>query len=259
MSSYPTLVRVPRVEPFEAVSAWLCRLALSQGVSPVDICDYLEVGRSGDVDMQFFGDNLVRLRNLCGLPDDAFHVQDRVITSLVKAGAPSKILLAREDPRFMRYRYCVCCLAEMHTPHYPIHWRFVAWRWCPIHDCLMESECRKCKSSVLLLRDLAVGGRSRRGLGSLSRCLNCGDRLTARKPCTISDLPSDALTAWEQMQLSNGRALLAALYYGKFSYLGQHGSKSMASLGRAIRKVAISTKFDFISADSVRKRTESKC
>jgi hypothetical protein len=87
--------------------------------------------------------------------------------------------------------------------------------------------------------------------------LNCGDRLTARKPCSISDLPPEVVTAWEKMQLSNGRALLAALYYGKFGYEGQHGRKSMGSLNKAIRTVPISTKFDYISADSVREKVES--
>ena len=258
MSSYPDLVCVPSAEPFEAVSSWLCRLALSQGVTPADICDYLEVSISSEIDFQFHGASLAQLRARCGLPTAAFHVHDKVVSSLVRAAVSGKKLLARDDNKLLRYRYCVRCLAEMQTPSYPIHWRFVPWRWCPIHDCLMESSCPKCKSSLSLPRDLAIGGVARQGLGSLSRCLTCGERLAARQPCHIAELPPDVITVWEKVQLANGRALLAALYYGKFSFQDQPGNKTMGSLDRALRTVAFSTKFDYISADAVRLRAAGR-
>lgn len=257
MSSHPALVCVPRVEPFEAVSSWLCRLALSQGVTPVDICDYLEVSINSEIDFQFHGTRLAHLRARCGLPETAFHVHDRVIGSLVKAAVSGKKLLARDDRRMLRYRYCVGCLAEMHTPSYPIHWRFVPWRWCPNHGCLMESRCHSCKSPISLPRDLAIGGMARQGLGSLSRCLICGERLAVRTACNIAELPTDVITVWERLQLSNGRALLAALYYGKFSFVDQPGNKTMRSLGQALRTLPFSTRFDDISADTVRRRLEN--
>lgn len=258
MSSYNVLVCVPEVEPFEAVSSWICRLALSQGASPGDICDYLEVSATSDIDLQFYGARLAQLRALCGLPAAAFHVHDKVVSSLIQAAVPANKLLAREGGRFMRYRYCVQCLMEMKTPNYPIHWRFVPWRWCPIHDSLMESECQTCRSSLLLLRDLAIGGKARQGLGSLSRCLSCGERLAAREPCNVGELPPEAITVWEKYQLSNGRALLAALYHGKFRFEDQSGSKTMGSLYRALRTVSFSTKFDYISANTVRQRSKGR-
>lgn len=249
---------MPSVEPFESVSSWLCRLALSQGVSPGDICDYLDVGITSEIDFQFHGSRLANLRTICGLPETAFHVHDRVISSLVKAAVSGNKLLARDESKWLRYRYCVGCLGEMQTPSYPIHWRFVPWRWCPVHDCLMESECQNCKSAILLPRDLAIGGTARKGVGTLSRCLICGERLTDRQPCNVSDLSTDQITVWERLQLSNGRALLAALYYAKFSFAGQPGSKTMGSLSRALQAVPFSTKFDYISADTVRRRQASQ-
>jgi hypothetical protein len=226
-------------------------------VSPAEICQLFDVGSSSEIDLQLCGARLANLRTLCGLPETAFHVHDRVMSSLALA-ASSKKLLARKEHGFMRYRYCVQCLAEMQTPYFPIHWRFVPWRWCPIHDSLMESECYKCKSSLLLLRDLANGGLARKGVGSLSRCLICGERLTARPPCNIGDLPPNTITVWEKMQLANGRALLAALYHGRYSLAGQSGAKTMVSLDRALRTVPFSTEFDYLSADIVRRRVANQ-
>jgi hypothetical protein len=249
MSSASQLVCVPPVQPFESVSGWICRLALSQGVTPSEICDFLDVSEAQDVDRVMFGPRLAQLQRDCGLPDTAFHVHDKVITSLQKLSNYGQKLLALQGRKMMRYRYCTLCLQEMREPFFPIHWRFVAWRWCPLHRCLMESLCPKCNSPVLLLRDLASSG-----FGSMSRCLECGARLTSRSPLTFEEIPADVISLWEDRQLQNGRAVLAALYYGKFDITGLVLKRRYRSLERALTACGVSTKFDYISADTVRQR-----
>lgn len=247
------LVCVPIAQPFESVSGWICRLALSQGATPTEVCDFLDVSAIQDVDKIMFGPRLDKLRQDCGLPETAFFVHGKVITSLQQMPNYGQKLLATQGRRMMRYRYCAVCLEEMHVPHFPIHWRFVAWRWCPLHSCMMESACPKCNSPLLLLQDLASSG-----VGSMSRCLECGARLTMRPPLLLEEMPTDTLSIWEDMQLQNGRALLAALYYGKFSVTELNLERRYRSLDRALTACGVSTKFDYISADSIRLRIANR-
>jgi hypothetical protein len=72
-------------------------LARSQGVTPGDICAYLEVSATSEIDFYFYGAKLSQLRTLCGLPKTAFHVHAKVVGSLVRAAVAGRQLLARED------------------------------------------------------------------------------------------------------------------------------------------------------------------
>lgn len=249
MNPSSQLVRVPVAQTFESVGGWICKLALSQGATPNEICDFLDIGQIQDVDRAMFGSRLAKLRHDCGLPETAFYVHDKVITSLQKMSNYGHKLLAMQGRKMMQYRYCTRCLQEMQEPFFPIHWRFVAWRGCPLHACLMESSCPNCNSPVLLPRDLATSG-----FGSLSRCLECGARLTSQKPLLLEEIPAEMLSEWELKQIQNGRALLSALYYGKFSVTEQLTSKIYRSLERVVTACGLSTKFDYISADSIRQR-----
>lgn len=243
------LVCVPAAQSFESVSSWICRFALSQGATPTEVCDFLGLNPHQDCDLAVFGSQIVTLRRNCGLPEAAFYIHDQLITSLRKMSNYGSKLLATQSRKKMQYRYCTLCLQGMHEPYFPIHWRFVAWRWCPLHDCLMESLCPKCNSPLILLRDIA-----RSGIGSLSRCLECGDRLTSRLPVFLTEIPLEILSEWEERQLQNGRALLSALYHGKFSVTGPIVKKQYRSLERAVTACGLSTKFDYISADTIRQR-----
>lgn len=249
MNAGSQLVCVPVPQTFESVGGWICKLALSQGATPTEICDFLNIGLIQDVDRVMFGARLAKLRHDCGLPETAFYVHDKVITSLQKMSNCGQKLLAIQGRKMMQYRYCTRCLQEMHEPFFPIHWRFVAWRGCPLHDCLMESSCPNCNSPVLLLRDLASSG-----FGSMSRCLECGARLTSRAPLLLEEIPAEMLSEWELRQIQNGRALLSALYYGNFSVTGLVIPKRYRNLGHVVTACGLSTKFDYISADSIRQR-----
>jgi hypothetical protein len=219
---------VPPPFEFEAVSSWLSRLALAQGCSLKDLLMFLELPPGADTDQMMHGQALAELRRRCSLPKTAFAVAGSVMAGFKKAGMSDwSLVTASGTPAF---RYCPLCLRSRSTPHLDTQWRFVDWRYCPLHNCLMESNCWQCKKSVLYPQDMVTSRAGRGGLASQRRCLRCSADLAAAKSCFVNPATSRALTELEACWLTNGRALLASLCRGS----GQFRAESIgtAALGR---------------------------
>lgn len=211
------LVNVPEPQSYEAGSSWLCRLALSQGISLKELLAFLQFDRSdrAHFDRVLLGKRLARLRELCKLPEDALVIHERVCRSveMVDPTRITEILLSFEGkPTF---RYCPQCFREMRIPYIPIHWRFMAWRWCPVHDCLMEETCQFCGKRQRCPVDLAttVGGKD--GLPWFNRCQYCGRLLSE-----ASSICARKIRGAERYLLEQGRAFLASLFCGYYRHTG---------------------------------------
>ncbi|MBL8275944.1 MAG: TniQ family protein [Pelomonas sp.] len=208
---------VPPPFEFEAPSSWLGRLALAQGCSLEEIQVFLDIHADVDVDQMMYGKALAELRRRCSLPQTAFAIAGSVMAGLEKTGLGpwSLATTTRGTPAF---RYCPACLRRRSTPHLDIHWRFIDWRYCPLHNCLMESVCWQCRTPVCYPQDMALSKAGRAGNASQRRCLNCTADLAAAKPCLVNPATSSALTELEACWLLNGRALLASLCSGTARY-----------------------------------------
>lgn len=202
---------VPLPSRFEAPSSWLSRLTLSQGCSLKELRGFLGLGRSADLDAALTGAALARVRYQCALRPSAFAIAERVMMGHRRVRLGSRALL-RDSKGTPRFRYCPGCLKERSASTLDIHWRFVDWRHCPLHQCLMEERCWNCDAPVLYPRDMACAPAGREGHASQRRCLQCSADLAQATPCRIELPLSDRVSRMEACWLMNGRALLAALH-----------------------------------------------
>lgn len=210
------LVCAPVPEPFESPASWLSRLALSQAATVWAVLAHLKIDLEGDIDIEFAACDLDRVARLRGIPVSNFSFMRHMFLQLQRIDASGRVYLLSHDT-FARYRFCEKCLLEQRTPHFPLHWRFKAWRWCPLHNSLLRDHCPSCKAILVLPMDLLHAGRWRKGVAYISSCAVCGAKLTSKPKSMRFEHSRNNLTSTEHLLLANGRALLAALYHGEFT------------------------------------------
>ncbi len=248
------LFNIPKPGLFEAGSSWISRLALSQGADLREILKLLKLTGRHDLDRRMCGPRLTAIRRICGLDSSALAIHERVMTSLQRIHRVGANYLAETASRQPRFRFCPQCLSEMRPPHFPIHWRFIAWRWCPMHDCLLEDACPNCHHPISFPVDIAASKAGRMGYAMLNRCLSCGMRLDRIEPCYLQINGFRRVSSLEQMVLNNGRALLATLYFRRFSIDGRIGHAQIARLEELERHGGLPPQFDWLAPEKVRLR-----
>ncbi len=253
------LLGVPKPFAFEAVSAWLPRLALSQGAALSEVASFLGVRLGGDVDRKVIGECLSQVRRTCSLPDSAFAIAERIMQSLDLIKPMGNKFMAKRVGSRSRFRFCACCLLEMKTPHFPIHWRFIAWRRCPVHDCLLEDACPHCDAPILFPTCIQESMSGRAGHAGLDHCLSCSKRLTSVLPCRLEINEARLINPWEDQQLANGRALLAALVRQTFRVEGRGVNFRLPSLAVVMSKRAFPERFDWLTPEMLRTRLSQGC
>lgn len=195
----------------EAPSGWISRLALTQGCSLREMLDFLDLAGIGDFELTLRGPVLAELRRRCSLPPSAFALSERVMARVSKAGIAGDVLL-KDDRGKPRFRFCPVCLGQKGASIMPVTWRFADWRYCPTHHCLMEDRCASCGGRVRYPCDMAAAKAGRDGYASQRRCMRCAADLAAAGPCALSPCQSDALNMREARWISDGCALVKALF-----------------------------------------------
>lgn len=248
------LVNVPTPELYEAASCWLSRLALSQGTDLHELFKFIGLPYKRDIDRYLHGRNLQAIRDICNLPQNALALHDHIMAgleSIREVGAGYLVTTKANRPRF---RYCPLCISSMQTPYYPIYWRFIAWRWCPVHDCLLEDSCPHCGSQITFPTDIAHTHAGKMGYGLLSRCMTCGDLLSHVEPCRLEVNGIRLVSELEDMSLRNGRALLATLYSGRFRIKGKRGWLHPREFQEVERYGVLPVRFDWLQPMLVKQR-----
>ena len=225
------LVGVPPPEFAEAPASWITRVAAQQVIEPRELCEFLGVPRRSDIDLAFASRDVYRIASICGFKGGVFRLQRTILSRLRQIDRSGAKYLLWEGG-LPRYRFCPLCLGQRGVQCFPIHWRFNAWRWGPKHDCLMEDRCPHCKASVTLPRDMLAAGQDGIGVGTLGRCLHCGERLWAANWSPPISVNPALLSTWELTQLGNGRALLAALHVGHAFMVGIGTKLSLRGIRR---------------------------
>lgn len=214
------LYGLPCAESMEAPSSWISRAALSQGVGAPALLKYLQIRSDADIDMSIALADQAQLQKLCSLPRHHLEVSIRVLRNLVKSRCdPAEFLMYSKRRRLPRFRYCPHCLRDSVNPSLLIHWRFAAFRYCPLHACMLEERCHACKADVIGAVSLMHAGPDRRGLASLKYCAACGADLRAAPTLGRSEAFA-LLDQIDQVLIRNGRSVLAALFQGRV-WLGE--------------------------------------
>lgn len=249
------LYGVPSPTELESPASWLTRAALSQGASPQEFCKFLGINYRRDPDLCFTREVIRNVAAKCGLNPRAFDFGRHMFTGLMS--------FDRKGDRFLlfgktgaRYRYCPVCLKEQTIKHFPVHWRFKAWRHCPLHDCLMEERCRTCGLFPELPGHLMQAGLNQEGIAYLHQCLGCGEYLCKHWQTVSGILNKFLLDSEERIALNQGRAVLAAIYQRQLFYAGLKERYRMKALMGLAKSGAIPHETFLLNAQELERRLE---
>ncbi|WP_153117009.1 TniQ family protein [Rhodocyclus tenuis] len=244
------LFNVPAPQPFEAASSWISRFALSQGISTGEALEHFgaDPALKGKIDGMVIGEVLRDIRRQCGLPPTALLVHERVMTSFRKIEPTGDSLLLHKAGSKALFNFCPACVKSMRTPHIPIHWRFIAWRWCPEHDSILESRCRMCGERQSSLVDLAMTSPGKNGRPWFNACQYCGVPFKSFAPCQL--IKDEERIDWpiQRKVLVQGRAFLASLFDGYYSANGIV-KNDIAGIREDISLKAFEVPIDLLSAE----------
>lgn len=207
------LVGVPDTCCGESPASWLTRAALSQAVNVPNLKSHLGVPTRCDPDITVFGGAISKISRVSGLPASSFALAEHIFAGLRSLDPLGHNFLLWTEGRKARYRYCPLCLEEPGCKFFPLHWRFKAWRWCPVHDCLLEDVCAHCSSPVILPDTMINAGPDKQGVATLQYCLQCANPLYSGLGKILHPVADNLLTSAERVFLMNGRAVLAALLH----------------------------------------------
>lgn len=195
----------------------MSRAALSQGTSVYELQKFFGLPAHGDPDLSWSEQLLARISTQCQLPAEDFRFAMRMFASIEKIDPCGQRFLLKEKRKAI-YRYCPVCLHQLRVKHFMVHWRFSVWRYCPLHDCMMEDSCSKCGQKIQLPTDMLTGRGEKMGIPCLGQCSGCGHRLSAHWKHAMSTVTRSTTSEWEWAQLSRGRTFLSAIYHGSFNY-----------------------------------------
>jgi hypothetical protein len=202
---------VPEPFQFEAPSAYISRLALSQGCTVRELMQFLRLRNDLDVDLQLHGDALAEFRRKCGLDEVAFSFAELVINGFHFAKLRSRWLLSDSQGN-ARFRVCPACLEEPKNGDVMlIIWRFVIWRYCPRHRCLTEERCFACRSHIKFPIDMDRTRAGMEGFASQRRCQNCAVDLATAPRVAIDLNDPEQITERERRWLLAGRKFVGTL------------------------------------------------
>lgn len=209
------VLRLPSLDGWESPCSLITRVAASQGATLAEMCAYLGLTPEFDLDIS------VAIRARCEPPGrsiglERLHVARRIFSALVASGVETRRYLLHAASGSPRYRYCPLCINEVRVVALPVHWRFAAWRVCPVHAVLLEDQCPHCSAHLVLPCDLSTAGPSDIGVASLRLCLKCARSLTDVVPVKADQDLFARYGTTVQLLAENGQALLAALWYRSF-------------------------------------------
>lgn len=223
---------MPPLHDHESPASWVTRAALSQGVSADELMAYFGLPVNCDPDLMIVGSALPDVIERSGLSMSSFSFAEHMFSGLKSIDPNGENLLLWTKNGRSRYRFCPLCLHESDCPYFPLHWRFKAWRWCPIHDCLLSDYCPHCHREVILPGSMITGGRKNEGVPYLNQCLHCAENLDADLESAERVMLEESFRGWEEAVLINGRAVLAAVFHRKFSIIGRDRQYELKDLMR---------------------------
>lgn len=203
------LYGVSRPEFQEAPSSWLSRAAMSQDIEIRELCLWFGLTFTDDMDISLADSDLAQIADRCGFEASAFGCVATMLHTCMTLHVAMPLLL--QEHRAPICRFCPLCLKEQTTPHIPLHWRLSPWRLCPVHNCILETHCRRCGACIKLPRRLRACGLAPTATTYLSQCQECGAYLWKAMPLFVRDIVPSRLSPLDVARLRNGCALVASI------------------------------------------------
>lgn len=248
------LVGIPKILGAESPASWLSRAALSQGVGINEFRKFINLHRRADADLAFTQKYVRHVARVTNLETRDFSFVQHMMTSLRSVDRHGEEYLLGHKPT-ARYRFCPVCLAEDRIKTFPLEWRFKAWRWCPLHHCMMQDRCPHCRAFPSLPGDMLNAGPKQDGVASLDRCLSCEEPLGAGWQAALNSFDSSLMTPWEESLMNNGRAVLSALAYRRIRMEWDERVFSLSGLKRLQRRGLLPhDHFELVHDEVVRRR-----
>ena len=213
MENCSALCNVSPPLPRESICSWISRISLSQGVSITAMLEFLEVKLHIDFDFRFWRLDIESISKKTGLSISDFKNQRTFSKSLRLYTYYSNYYVMRYERR-RRSRFCPLCLQEDEIPYFRMEWRLKLCVSCPIHDCLLEEDCHRCKNPIILPVNLFSKVSDTKPLESLANCTSCGVELTKVSPASFKGILYEAMDLKSRKFIKNGGTLIPILYKG---------------------------------------------
>ena len=217
MENYSALCNVPRPFPNESICSWLTRLSLSQGVSLWVMMGYLELKLHIDFDFRFWRLDIGSISKKTGLSIDDFKTQ-RTFSRSLRLYDCSSLNYVMHYKRKRRFRFCPLCLQEDEIPYFRMEWRLKLCVSCPIHECLLEEDCHRCRSPITLPVNLFSKVSDTKPVESLANCQSCGAQLTKVNPASFKGALYEAMDLKSKKFIKDGGTLIPILYKGTYRF-----------------------------------------
>lgn len=207
-------LKAPAPLPMESPCSWITRAAAHNGIAPINFICHIGVTRHADIDLAWAGHARLGAVRTCGLPRKSFQFASRLLRAVRRLNLEHRLLLSHHD--CPRYRFCRECFKEQGrrgAVHLPLHWRFSTYRWCTLHERLLDDRCPHCGAFVILpanhLHAVQAGRRAQ-----LDACAVCGGKLTVKPRANRFEGLQNFQSPEEVRLLRNGLAAMSALWNG---------------------------------------------
>jgi len=226
---------LPIMQLAEAPSSWFARAAFSQGATWKEFLTHMRVTSLGDPDMAALGWLLLATEKEAPAELLECRTALRILVSLRMIDPKGERFLLRSPAGHAMFRFCPRCLAEQSEHYLPIEWRFRAWLECPIHRCMMRDCCSACLCPISVPARFREAGRDGVEVPSIGYCQQCGRPLWDSSYGTEVAPDEVRHDAWMAMWIANGRATIAALYFGSVRLPGTQDPLPLKHLRRLDR------------------------
>ncbi|MCA8212601.1 MULTISPECIES: TniQ family protein [Burkholderia cepacia complex] len=169
ISDHPSLLVVPPPIDDESPASWLLRISEKHHVSCETLLQAFGIKMSNDPDISLRPEDMLRIGRGTGVPEhrlrtlgDTFSAirQDRFLTRL----------LVTDKSSIVKYRFCRECLRTDPIPYFRIQWRFLDWKYCPIHRIELSDHCGQCGCSRSGMSLGRISNDKARGIRTCHRC-----------------------------------------------------------------------------------------
>lgn len=239
MENYSALCNVPRPFANESICSWLTRLSLSQGVSLWVMMGYLELKLHIDFDFRFWRLDIESISKKTGLSISDFKNQ-KIFSKSLRLYDYYASHYVMHYKRRRRFRFCPLCLQEDEIPYFRIEWRLKLCVSCPIHECLLEDHCHRCRNPITLPVNLFSKVSDTKPVESLANCQSCGAQLTKVNPASFKGALYEAMDLKSKKFIKDGGTLIPILYKGTHRF-----NKDTRAMQESFTKQAIDPKKKF--------------
>ncbi|VWC41940.1 TniQ family protein [Burkholderia lata] len=190
----PSLLVVPTPIDDESPASWILRVCEKHHISYWMLLRNFGIKENYDPDISLRAEDLLRIGRGTKIPEQRLRNLGNTF-SAVRRDRFLTALLITDRPCRVKYRFCTECLRTDPVPYFRIQWRFLDWKYCPIHRIELADHCGQCggprsgMSYGRILTDKTLNIRN---------CPRCCHSLAAHGPPNVNAQASDTIVALQR-------------------------------------------------------------